>query len=79
MVCLVPRGESGVLAGRFTGSPEHFVFDDERHLPDDGLVEASQTVDLLLMGSRGLQGVAALGSTSERVAHRAASSVLIVR
>lgn len=60
-------------------SPAHFVFDDDRHLPDDGLVEASQSVDLLLVGSRGLQGVAALGSTSERVAHRAACSVLIVR
>jgi nucleotide-binding universal stress UspA family protein len=60
-------------------SPVHFVFDDERHLPDDGLVEASQTVDLLLVGSRGLEGIGALGSTSERVAHRAASSVLIVR
>jgi nucleotide-binding universal stress UspA family protein len=60
-------------------SPAHFAFEDERHLPDDGLAEASQTVDLLLVGSRGLQGVAALGSTSERVAHRAASSVLIVR
>ena len=60
-------------------SPEHFVFDDERQPPDDGLVEASQTVDLLLVGSRGLHGIAALGSTSERVAHRAACSVLIVR
>ena len=55
------------------------MFDDERQLPDDGLVEASQTVDLLLGGSRGLHGIAALGSTSERVAHRAACSVLIVR
>ena len=60
-------------------TPAHFVFDDEHLLPDDGLVEASQSVDLVLVGSRGLQGIAALGSTSERVAHRAASSVLIVR
>jgi nucleotide-binding universal stress UspA family protein len=60
-------------------SPAHFVFDDEHLLADDGLVEASQGVDLLLLGSRGLHGVAALGSISERVAHRAAGSVLIVR
>ena len=33
---------------------------------------------LLVVGSRGLHGVAALGSVSERVAHRARCSVLIV-
>lgn len=60
-------------------SPSHFTFDDERLLADDGLVEASYAADLLLIGSRGLQGVAALGSTSERVVHQAASSVLVVR
>jgi nucleotide-binding universal stress UspA family protein len=36
-------------------------------------------VDLMVMGARGLQGAKALGSMSERVAHRAASSVLVVR
>jgi nucleotide-binding universal stress UspA family protein len=60
-------------------APARFVFEHERLLPDDGLVEAAESVDLLIVGSRGLQGVRALGSTSERVAHRAASSVLIVR
>ncbi len=34
---------------------------------------------LLVVGSRGLSGVRALGSVSERVAHRAPCSVLIVR
>lgn len=34
---------------------------------------------LIVMGSRGLTGLAALGSVSERVAHRAACSALIVR
>ena len=34
---------------------------------------------LVVVGSRGLGGVRALGSVSERVAHRAPCSVLIVR
>ncbi len=50
--------------------------DDERD-PVDALshVEA----DLLVLGSRGLRGVRALGSVSERAAHRARCSVLVVR
>ncbi len=36
-------------------------------------------VSLLVLGSRRLSGVSALGSVSERVAHRAACSVLVVR
>jgi nucleotide-binding universal stress UspA family protein len=43
------------------------------------LVEAARTADLLVVGSRGLHGFAALGSVSERVAHQAACSVLVVR
>jgi nucleotide-binding universal stress UspA family protein len=35
--------------------------------------------DLLVVGSRGLQGVRSLGSVSERVAHEARCSVLVVR
>jgi nucleotide-binding universal stress UspA family protein len=35
--------------------------------------------DLLVMGSRGLHGVRALGSVSERVAHDARCSVLVIR
>ena len=35
--------------------------------------------DLLVVGSRGLQGVRSLGSVSERVAHNARCSVLVVR
>jgi nucleotide-binding universal stress UspA family protein len=45
----------------------------------DTLVAASETADLVVVGSRGLQGLKALGSVSERVAHRARSSVLVVR
>jgi nucleotide-binding universal stress UspA family protein len=45
----------------------------------DALVEAAQTADLLVIGSRGMHGARALGSVSERVAHRASASVLVVR
>lgn len=43
------------------------------------LVEASKRADLLVLGSRGLHGLRALGSVSERVAHGARCSVLVVR
>lgn len=43
------------------------------------LVRESQSADLLVVGSRGLRGLKALGSISERVAHEASSSVLVVR
>lgn len=50
---------------------------------DDGavhaLVAASVEADLLVVGSRGLQGLKSLGSVSERVAHDAYCSTLIVR
>jgi nucleotide-binding universal stress UspA family protein len=47
--------------------------------PVDALVSASRDADLLVVGSRGLHGFRSLGSVSERVAHQARSSVLIVR
>jgi nucleotide-binding universal stress UspA family protein len=47
--------------------------------PVDALVEAAMGADLLVVGSRGLHGLKALGSVSERVAHNARCSVLIVR
>jgi nucleotide-binding universal stress UspA family protein len=47
--------------------------------PVDALLAASAEADLLIVGSRGLHGLAALGSVSERVAHRAGCSVLVVR
>jgi nucleotide-binding universal stress UspA family protein len=45
--------------------------------PVHALVEPG--VDLVVVGHRGLHGVKALGSVSERVAHRADCSVLVVR
>jgi len=47
--------------------------------PVDALVDVSRQVDLLVVGSRGLHGVRALGSVSERIAHQAQCSVLVVR
>jgi nucleotide-binding universal stress UspA family protein len=40
---------------------------------------AAEQVSLVAVGSRGLGGVRALGSVSERVAHRAGCSVLVAR
>jgi nucleotide-binding universal stress UspA family protein len=56
-----------------------------RTLVDDGddavgaLVDASETADLVVVGSRGRRGLKALGSVSERVAHAARCSVLVAR
>jgi nucleotide-binding universal stress UspA family protein len=59
------------------------IVDDRREeSPDEpvpALLAAAAGADLLVVGSRGLHGLSALGSVSERVAHRAQSSVLIVR
>jgi nucleotide-binding universal stress UspA family protein len=45
----------------------------------DLLTAASESADLVVVGSRGLHRLKALGSVSERVAHQARSSVLVVR
>jgi nucleotide-binding universal stress UspA family protein len=55
---------------------------DREELPDEpvaALLAAAADADLLVVGSRGLGGLRSLGSVSERVAHQAHSSVLIVR
>ena len=46
--------------------------------PVAALVERSRRTDLVVVGSRGLHGLHALGSVSERVAHHARCSVLVV-
>lgn len=45
----------------------------------DALNVASERSDLIVVGSRGLRGIRALGSLSERLAHEARCSVLVVR
>jgi nucleotide-binding universal stress UspA family protein len=59
-----------IIDGRREGSPD---------VPVAALVAAAADADLLVVGSRGLHGLKALGSVSERVAHQARSSVLVVR
>jgi nucleotide-binding universal stress UspA family protein len=46
--------------------------------PVAALVERSRTVDLVVVGSRGVHGIRAIGSVSERVAHQAHCTALIV-
>jgi nucleotide-binding universal stress UspA family protein len=64
------------LADRFDAKLER-----NENVPDpvSTLVEAAMDADLLVVGSRGLHGIKALGSVSERVAHEAKCSVLVVR
>lgn len=47
--------------------------------PVVNLLDQSLHANLVILGSRGLHGLRALGSVSERVAHRAHCSVLVVR
>ena len=53
--------------------------EEARGTPVEALVAASYDAGLVVVGSRGLHGLRALGSVSERVAHQAACSVLVVR
>jgi nucleotide-binding universal stress UspA family protein len=61
------------------GRDLHYVTDDGR--PAARIVAGARdaSAGLVVTGSAGKRGVAALGSTSERVAHQAPCSVLIVR
>jgi nucleotide-binding universal stress UspA family protein len=61
--------------GRMSGAP---VRELERR-PVDGLIDASRSADLLVVGSRGRHGLSSVRSVAERVAHEAACPVLIVR
>jgi nucleotide-binding universal stress UspA family protein len=47
--------------------------------PVQALVNAGDVADLVIVGSRGLHGLKALGSVSEQVAHKARCPVLVVR
>jgi nucleotide-binding universal stress UspA family protein len=64
-------------ARRTTGADTPVGFAQQK--PVEALVAASEGADLLVVGSRALQGVRAIGSVSERIAHESACSVLIVR
>jgi nucleotide-binding universal stress UspA family protein len=70
------RAVGAELGDRFSAHVDEIV--DARE-PVAELSEASEDADLVVVGSRGLRGVRALGSVSERVAHEARCPVLIVR
>ena len=53
--------------------------EDRHEAPAHALTDAAERADLVVVGSRGLHGLRALGSVSERVAHTASCSTLVVR
>jgi nucleotide-binding universal stress UspA family protein len=76
---LVARGASPaeIATELLPNSGYDLAFSDEKPVP--ALLEAARDADLLVVGSRGVTGLRALGSVSERVAHRAPCSLLVVR
>jgi nucleotide-binding universal stress UspA family protein len=75
------RGDKEVdleaLQGRLTEIAPGVALTVEDKEPVAALVAAE--ADLVVVGHRGLHGMKALGSVSERVAHKSDSSVLVVR
>jgi nucleotide-binding universal stress UspA family protein len=69
---------AGEAAGIESQSPAGVLVEHDGRDPVTALVDASRRADLLVLGSRELRGVRALGSVGERVGHRAACSVLVV-
>jgi nucleotide-binding universal stress UspA family protein len=65
------------IAERFGATLDEVGEEPDRAV--EALTAASDPADLVVLGSRGLHGLKSLGSVSERVAHRAHSSVLVVR
>jgi len=76
---LAARGASPVdiATDALTKFGYDLAFSDKKPVP--ALLEAAREADLLIVGSRGVTGLRALGSVSERVAHRAQCSLLVVR
>jgi nucleotide-binding universal stress UspA family protein len=69
------KGVNERLVTEITGG----VQDNTRRAPADALTAAAEAADIVIVGSRGLHGLRSLGSVSERVAHRAPCTVLVVR
>jgi nucleotide-binding universal stress UspA family protein len=76
---LVARGASpdDLASDALAKSGYDLVSSDKKPVP--ALLEAGRDADLLIVGSRGVTGLCALGSVSERVAHHAPCSLLVVR
>lgn len=75
---LVAWGGNGVNA-RLVATITDGEHDDQAEAPAVALTQAAKAADLVVVGSRGLHGVRALGSVSERVTHTASCSTLVVR
>jgi nucleotide-binding universal stress UspA family protein len=75
---VVAHGGKGVDRDRVAAIVDHH-HEGLEDAPVPALLAASADADLLVIGSRGLHGFKALGSVSERVAHQAHCSVLVVR
>lgn len=73
---LVATGGDPVQIDRLAREPE---LEWSSLPPTEALSTASAEADLLVVGSRGLRGMRAIGSVSERVGHLAGCSVLVVR
>lgn len=76
---IVARGGKGIDLEAVQRIVRGVPFKVEKARPADALSSAPGNADLVVVGSRGLHGARALGSVSERVAHQAACSVLVVR
>jgi nucleotide-binding universal stress UspA family protein len=76
-VVIAEGGETLDVAAvsQIAGDGFHVISDE----PVPVLTAAAADADLLVLGSRGLHGLKSLGSVSERVAHRAACTTLVVR
>ena len=75
---VVAHGGEGVdkqLVAQIVDHPREDLPDE----PVPALVSAAADADLVVVGSRGLHGLKSLGSVSERVAHQAHCSTLVVR
>jgi nucleotide-binding universal stress UspA family protein len=70
---------AGEAASIWADELDGLIVDETDRHPVDALCEASEPADLLLVGSRGLRGLKAIGSVSEQLGHRASCSVLVVR
>ena len=77
-----PESERAVAVARMLAArlgARLYVVTVTRADPVTVLAEESETADLLVVGSRGLKGIRALDSVSERVAHEARCPVLVVK
>lgn len=73
---IVARGGKSVDADAVQAT--HPEAEEMPESPVHALLAAADGADLLVVGSRGLHGVRALGSVSERIAHQAHCSVLVI-